>query len=69
MVSHEKTNHLLADPLTPVTDAWTLKDNNLLHQVLTTMELKVQDVVLHCVTVKELWCFLSTEKAAISTGL
>ena len=34
------------------------KDGNLLHQVLITMERKIQDFVVHCVTLKELWCFL-----------
>ena len=49
---------MLADLLTLVTDAWTLDDNILLHQILTMMELKIPDFVLHCMTVKELWCFL-----------
>jgi len=48
---------LLADPPTPVTDAWTL-DDVLLYQILTPMEPKIQDLFLHCMTVKELWCFL-----------
>jgi len=45
---------LLADPPTPVTDAWTL-DDVLLYQILTPMEPKIQDLFLHCMTVKELW--------------
>jgi len=35
-VDREKTSHLLADLPTPVTDAWTLDDNILLHQILTS---------------------------------
>jgi len=31
MTGREMTSHLLVDPPTSVTDAWTLKDNNLLH--------------------------------------
>ena len=38
-------------------DAWTLDDNVLLYQILT-MKPKIQDLVLHCITVKELWWFL-----------
>ena len=38
VVGREKTSHLLADPPTPVTDAWT-----------STMESKIKDLVLHCV--------------------
>ena len=52
------TSHLLADPPTPVTDVWTLDNNVLLHQILITIELKIQDLVLHCMTMKKLWCFL-----------
>jgi len=58
VVGREKTSHLLADSLTLVTDAWTLEDNNLLHQVLTTIEPKIQDLVLRCVIMKLLWCLL-----------
>jgi len=42
-----KTSHLLVDPPTLVTDAWTLDDNILLHQILTMMEPKIQNLV-HC---------------------
>ena len=41
-----------------MTNAWTLNDNVLIHQILTTMKPKIQDLVLHCITVKELQCFL-----------
>ena len=58
MASRGKTSHLLANPPTPVTDAWTLDDNILLYQVLTTIEPKIQDLILHCMIVMELWCFL-----------
>ena len=37
-----KTSHLLVDPPTLVTDVWTLDDNILLHQILTTMERKIR---------------------------
>jgi len=40
-----------------VTDALTLEDSNLLHQILTMMDPEIQVLVLHCMTVKEL-CFL-----------
>ena len=53
----EKVSHLLADPPTPVIDA-SLEDNNLLYHVLTMMKPTIQDLILHCMTVKELWCFL-----------
>ena len=53
-----KTSHLSAGPPTLVTDARTLEDSNLLHQVLSMMEPKIQELVFHCVGVKELWCFL-----------
>jgi len=56
VVGREKTNHLLADP-PKVKDARTLDDNVLLHQILTTMELKIQDLVLHCMTVKSYGVF------------
>ena len=58
MAGRGKTCHFLVDPHTPVTNAWTLNDNILLHHLLTTMEPKIQDLILHCMTVKELWCFL-----------
>ena len=57
VVGRQKTNHLLADHPAVVTDAWTL-DDILLYQILTTMKLKIQDLVLHCMTIKELWSFL-----------
>ena len=41
VTGREKTSHLLADPPTLVTDAWTLDDNILIHQILTTIGLKV----------------------------
>ena len=53
-----KTKHLLVDPPTLMTDDWTLDDNVLLLHILNTMEPKIQDSVLHCIIVKELWCFL-----------
>ena len=56
MAGREKTSHLLVDPPTSVTDVWTLDDNVLLYQILTTMEPKIQDLV--CMIVKELWYFL-----------
>ena len=49
-----KASHLLTDPPTPGTNVWTLEDNNLLYQILTPIEPKIQDSILHCVTVKEL---------------
>ena len=58
MAGREKTSYLSADPFIPVTNASTLDDNVLLHQILTTIEPKIQDLVLHCMIVKELWCFL-----------
>ena len=54
----EKTIHLLVDPPTPMTDAWALEDTKLLYQVLTIMEPKIQDLILHCLTTKESWYFL-----------
>lgn len=54
MAGREKTSHLLADLPTPVTDTWILEDINLVHQILTAMEPKIQDLVLHCMTVKKL---------------
>jgi len=57
-----KTSHLLGDSPTPVTDAWTLDsldDNIILFQMLITMEPKIQDLVLHCMTVKELCDFFA----------
>jgi len=59
VASRGKTSHLSADPPTPTTDSWTLDDNVLLHQILTSMVPKIQDLVLHCLTVKELWAFLA----------
>ena len=53
-----KTSHLLVDSPTPLTNPWTLEANNLLHQILTTIEPKIQDLVFHYVIVKELWYFL-----------
>ena len=41
-----------------MTDAWILEDSSLTHQVQTTIEPKIHDLVFHCVTVKELWYFL-----------
>ena len=58
MAGLKKTSQMLAEPPTPVTDAWTLDDNIIQHQISTMMELKIQVLVLHCMTVKELWCFL-----------
>jgi len=58
VIGREKTSHLLPVPLTPMRDAWTLEDNNLLHRVLTMMGSKIHDLVFHCVTLKELRCFL-----------
>jgi len=58
VAGRENTSHLLAKPPTPVTYAWTLANNILLFQILTSMKLKIQDLVLHCMTVKELWGFL-----------
>jgi hypothetical protein len=49
-----KIGYLLVVPYTPKIDSWTLDDSNLLHQILTTMEPKIQDLVLHYVTVMEL---------------
>jgi len=56
-----KTIYLLANPPTPVIDALTL---------LTTMKTKIQDLVLYCMIVKELWCFceIPTEETTISIG-
>ena len=64
-----KTSHLLADSPVPITNGWTLDDNILLHQILAMMELKIQDLVLHCINVKKLWGFLRIfmEEAATST--
>ena len=58
IVDRGKTSHLLADYPTPVTDAWILDDNILLHHILITMKPKIQDLALHYITVKELSCFL-----------
>ena len=58
MAIRGKTSHLLVDPPIPVIDAWTLDDNILLYQILTTMEPKIQNLVLHCLTVKKVWSFL-----------
>ena len=58
VIGREKTSHLFADPPPLVTDTSTLDDNVLLHQILTTIEPKIQDLILHCITMKELWCFL-----------
>ena len=35
-----------------------MEDSSLLHQVLVTIELKIKDLVLHCVTMKKLCHFL-----------
>lgn len=45
VVSPRKSN-LLMDPPALTTDAWTQDDIVLLHQILTSMELKIQDLVL-----------------------
>ena len=60
VAGREKTSHLLADSPTPVMDDWTLDDNIVLHQILTTVEPKIEDKVLHCMTMKEV-CFLLVE--------
>jgi len=58
VTDRRKTIHLMVDPPTPVTDAWTLDDNVLLRQILTTIEPRIHDLILHCMTVKELRYFL-----------
>jgi len=44
VAGREKTNHLLVDSPILVTDACTLNDNILLHQIMTMMKLNIQDL-------------------------
>jgi len=54
VAGQEKISHLLVDPSTPTTDDWTLDDIVILHQILTTMEPKIYNLVFRCMTMKEL---------------
>lgn len=73
VANREKTNHFLTDPPSSIADAWTHNDIILLHQILTTVEPKIQDLILRCVTVKELSqnyrTFLGISMAGITTSI
>jgi len=55
LTGHEKKSHLYTDPLSSKTDKWKQEDDALFDQLLNIMESKIQDLVMHTSTLKEMW--------------
>ena len=54
----EKNSHLYTDPPSFKTDEWERDDDALFSQLLNIMEPKIQDLVMHMSTIKEMWKYL-----------
>ena len=59
MYCNDMGTHLADDPSKEGKEKW-LKDDNLLNQIMNSMEDLVQDLVRHCTTVKQSWEYLES---------